>query len=126
MRNLKHKHLCWSCANVGKGVCAWDKCGKPVEGWVAKEHHFSTEPYVSYTITKCPLHEYDGECANCVRNTEGIKACLYDTCEYYNRRFEGACGYRQWIVENKNEILRDEYKNSSSDEDWRTKWVPFR
>lgn len=126
MRNSERKHLCWTCANVGANVCAWDKYGEPVEGWVADVHYFTSEPCVSYTVTECPLYEYDGECASCVRNVEGVQACLYDTCEYYNGRFEGACRHRQWITVNKNEILRDEYKSSDNKEDWRSKWVSYR
>lgn len=108
---MKDRHICWTCKRVGMGECSWDKCGEPVEGWVAIEHKFPNEKYDSYTVIECPLHIYDGECVGCVRNENHIAECLYDSCSYFNKQKAGACACEQWAIVNQGHIWNDEQAN---------------
>lgn len=56
--------LCWSCDVSGTSRCSWDRCLKPVEGWLAEMVPYRClQGKMSYTycVLECPLYEkHDG------------------------------------------------------------------
>lgn len=52
--------LCWTCSNVGKNICEWDRKFEPVPGWEAEKTmiwvSFKGKYDVSYRVISCPLY----------------------------------------------------------------------
>lgn len=92
-----NKHLCWSCALVGADECPKWKSEKP-NGFVFTERKLVGERYIGVTVHECPCFSYDGDCTNCIRNTEHKNECLYDSCKYHKRIWEGHCAQENWLI----------------------------
>ena len=116
MNDFKEKvHLCWTCGNVCTDLCPKWKNKKP-KGHLAFKHKFDIpkkgeiDDLISYTVIKCPMYEYDGECVRCMFNKNKEQKCLYDTCPHHIKNAKGYCAQENWKRKFKTEIERDEAK----------------